>query len=77
MNKQEHYQQWLEHKQVVDVPQGFAQEVMTAINRKLHKQPVSWGESRVITPLTQFGLAAVAIIVFVVRFVLLFQVAVG
>ena len=77
MNKQKVYQQWLEKKQAVEIPEDFAKRVMTGICHDSHREHLSnWGQW-IVTPLGQAGLAIGAVLVCMIRFVMLFAAAVG
>ena len=77
MNKQKVYQQWLKKKQAVEIPEDFAECVMTGIYHDSHRDDFSKWDQWVCTPLAQAGLAIGALLVFVIRFVMLFAAAVG
>lgn len=71
------YEQWLRSRQSVKVPDGFTRRVMAAIQREDRRPSVfrweTWGAALGV----QIGLAAAAVVVFTLRFVVLFTVAVG
>ena len=77
MNEQDHYDLWLRHKKQVDVPDGFADRVMSAIHQNASVPSPCWWERVAATPMAQMGLALAAVFVCVVRFVLFFLATVG
>ena len=72
MNEQDHYDLWLRHRRHVDVPDGFTDRVMSAIQQNASVPSPSWWERVVATPMAQMGLALAAVLVFIARFVLFF-----
>ncbi len=77
MNKQQVYEQWLMRKRDVGVPEEIAERVMTVLSQDARPRRVSMGDHWIVTRLAQAGLAAGALMVFLIRFVMLFTAAVG
>ena len=77
MNEQDLYHRWLTHKKSVAVPDGFSEQVMRAIHQSCTTRSTTWWDRWVTTSLAQAGLAVAAVVAFLLRFVVLFNAAVG
>ena len=77
MNRQDVYEQWLRQKRTAGVPEEITERVMTLLEQDSRPRPLALRECRVVTPLAQAGLAAGALLVFLLRFVMLFEAAIG
>ena len=77
MNKQQVYEQWLMGKREVGVPEDIAERVMTVLSQDARRRRVSTCDHWIVTLLTQAGLAAGALMVFLIRFAVLFEAAIS
>ncbi|MFC1764158.1 hypothetical protein ACFL6U_19050 [Planctomycetota bacterium] len=76
MHEQDLYNQWLKQKQTVEVPDHYADRVMHSVIQ-VSQQQRPWWDRLFATPLAQAGLVVATCVVFLLRFILLFTVALG
>lgn len=77
MNRQNVYEQWLRRQRKAGVSEDIADRVMTVLAQDSRPRPLSLRERQIVTPLAQAGLAAGALLVFLLRFAVLFGAAIG